>query len=237
MRTCASTAQHYDSIPVSQVDSHSFNRFNIPDQPLVGPDDDLEFVVGIGGHHAPPNVRLFSYVLPAIELAQKNGEGKHSLTLTSSVNAALRYNYPPDPRTLNKVHYHTREKLACILAFIEEFFPNVFSEGGEYYGNIQNDIPDSAWVDIWNEISSVRPDICNNFLRQIGRGDSDGVKAYAIRHAFWFLDYLFEDDQEYQGDIRIPTVSVGSEKENLFNSIGYVGSGHVVCSMCSHRRS
>src|SRR3989338_10951231 len=131
----------------------SLSRDHVPEKiARLSDEKELHFVIGIGGHHAPPNVRLFSYVLPAIELAKKDGDGKHSLTLTSSLNAALRYNYAnAETAEQNAVSLHTRRKIAFILAFIKEFFPKVFSETGTYYGDIQNEVPEEVWINIWDE--------------------------------------------------------------------------------------
>lgn len=198
-----------------------FDRYRIPEQiPELSHQSQLNFVVGIGGHHAPPHVRLFSYVLPAIELAQKNADGTNVLTLTTSVRAALRYNYAYEGTSrLHEVYWHTREKIAFIFAFIQTFFPTVFSATTAYYGDVQDEIPEEAWIHIWDEIARVRPDACHAFLRGIGREECDATKAYAIRHAFWFLDFIFAGDAEITGDTHTATVSVGSEKEVLFNSI------------------
>lgn len=182
--------------------------------------DDLHFLVGIGGHHAPPNVRLFSYVLPAIELALQNRCGKNSLTLTTSVNAVPGYNYAHEGISKwNQIYWHTREKIACIFAFIQEFFPHAFSDVSSYYGDVQDSIPDESWTHIWDAIAELNPEVCSAFLRGVKRSDSPETKAYAVRHAFWFLDFVFEGDLESTGNIHTPTVSVGSEKEIFFNSI------------------
>lgn len=201
-----------------------FDRHHIPEHiPELSHRNELNFVIGIGGHHAPPHVRLFSYVLPAIELAQKNAGGTNVLTLTTSVRAALHYNYAHEGTSrLHEVYWHTREKIAFIFAFIHTFFPAVFSEMMAYYGDVQGIIPESAWMHIWNEIARVRPEACDAFLRGIGREACDATKAYAVRHAFWFLDFVLAGDTEITevaDTIHIPTVSVGSEKESLFNGI------------------
>ena len=208
-------------VPDTSATELAFNRRSVPEKiPGLSDDNESSFVIGIGGHHAPPNVRLFSYVLPAIELAKKDGDGKHSLTLTSSLNAALRYNYAnAETAEQNAVSLHTRRKIAFILAFIKEFFPKVFSETGTYYGDIQNEVPEEVWINIWDEIRKIRPDICDAFLKGIRREESNGTKAYAVRHAFWFLDFVIHGDTEFTGNINASAISTGSEKEALFNSI------------------
>ena len=216
-------AQLYDQIDLEQPSAveHRLSRDNPSGGGSVLPDEDsANFIVGIGGHHAPANARLFSYVLPAIALAQAR-TGPSSLTLTTSLTGAQRYNYAlAGPRGANRVQYNTRDKLACLLAFVSEFFPNVFQSTAEYYGDVQDPVPDSAWCQIWDQLKRVNPGVCSDFLRGINRGETDDTKAYAVRHSFWFLDLLVDGDPELaklkEADL---SASVGSEKEALFNLI------------------
>lgn len=178
------------------------------------------FVVGIGGHHARPNVRLFSYALPAIDLARQCS-GPSRLTLATSLNGALRYNYASEEKIgiQNAVNYNTEEKLALIKIFIEEFFPSVFESVNNYYGDIQNNISDETWVAIWEEIKRRDPISCRRFIDGIKRPESPETIAYAVRHSFWFLDHSIDGDKEFERDIASTNISVGSEKEALFNLI------------------
>ncbi|KKT74379.1 MAG: hypothetical protein UW70_C0057G0001, partial [Candidatus Peregrinibacteria bacterium GW2011_GWA2_44_7] len=104
-------------------------------------------------------------------------------------------------------------------AFIQEFFPGTFSGIETYYGNIQEKISEEVWITIWNEIKRIKPEICDGFLYGIRRKENKETIAYAVRHAFWFLDFVLEGDTECTKNIHGTTVSVGSEKEGLFNAI------------------
>ena len=212
---------HDEGIQEADVQERRLWRDSIPREVAdLDREEQLDFIVGIGGHHATPNARIFSYVLPAIELAQRLGTKKKSLILTSSLGGALKYNYGPGGnREINRVHYNTRSKIALIEAFVQEFFPAAFSEVKAYYGHIQEEIPEKAWLHIWEEIAKVNPQVCKTFLGKLQREDGNGTKAYAVRHAFWFLDQILKDDSETSSRGENISVSVGSENEAYFNAI------------------
>lgn len=102
--------------------------------------------VGIGGHEAPPNSRLFSYVLPAIELASRHTSSPPQLLLGTSLLEKRKQT--PDKKAL--VDVHTLAKLHLIRRFIREFFPRIFSSVDAYFGEKFSSVPAETWDRVWD---------------------------------------------------------------------------------------
>lgn len=173
-------------------------------------------LVGIGGHDAPPNSRLYSYVLPAIDALDHAHHQKSRVQLLLSSSVLDKRKRAPEN---TNIEVQTFAKVHSLIAFIQEFFPDTFSRIDLYLGEEYCDLEDEALLALWNSVREVDVHLADEYQEKKEHwGVSDhSFLPYACKHALWFRDIVSPTDREMPYDSERWHLTFGGHQEIFFN--------------------